>query len=67
MLKNNKGMQDMMQKQMPGMNVNLVLKGLQGVSMVARAYQSIKQAWSYVFVRLAVFGIFMILVARYFG
>ena len=67
MLKNNKGMLDMMQKQNPGMNVNLLLKGLQGVSLVARAYQAIKRAWSYVFVRLAVFGLFMVLVANYFG
>ena len=63
----NKGMLDMMQAQNPGMNMGLILRALEGVGMVVGFYQRLKRLWQSVVVRLIVFGLFILLLARYFG
>jgi len=49
------------------MNVNLLIKALEGVSMVAGAYKTVRTAWSNVFVRLAVFGLIVLVISYFFG
>ena len=63
----NKAMLDMMQQQYPGMNMNILVKALAVIAKVASAYRALKRAWSNVLVRLIVFGLVIVLIARYFG
>lgn len=63
----NKAMLDMMQAQNPNMNMGLLLKALGGVTMVVGWYQAMKRLWQNVVVRFIVFGLFVLLVAWYFG
>ena len=49
------------------MNIDLMLKGMSGLAKVAGCYKAMKRAWSIVWVRLTVFGIFRVIVARIFG
>jgi hypothetical protein len=49
------------------MNMDLMLKALGGIGKIASAYSAIRRAWSNVMVRLVVFGLFIVLVAYYFG
>ncbi len=64
---NNKPMLDMIKQQNPNMNMDLMLKALGGIGKIASAYSAIRRAWSNVIVRLVVFGLFIVLVAYYFG
>lgn len=63
----NKAMLDMMKQQNPDMNIDLMLKGMSGLAKVASCYKSMKRAWSIVWVRLTIFGLFMVTVAYIFG
>ena len=63
----NKAMLDMMKQQNPNMNIDLLLKGMSGLAKVASCYKTMKRAWSIVWVRLTLFGLFMVLVAYIFG
>jgi len=49
------------------MNVNMMVKGLEGLVKVANGYRHMKKAWSNIFVRLAVFGILVAIIAYFFG
>jgi hypothetical protein len=49
------------------MNIDLLLKGMSGLAKVASCYKKMKRAWSIVWVRLTIFGLFMVLVAYIFG
>ena len=64
---NNKAMMDMMQQQNPNMNMNMVLKALDGVNKVAGCYRALKNAWDNVVVRFIFFGLIVLLIAYYFG
>lgn len=64
---NNKAMMDMMQQQNPNMNMNMVLKALEGVNKVAGCYRALKNAWDNVVVRFIFFGLIVLLIAYYFG
>ena len=57
----------MMQQQNPNMNMNILLKALGVLAKVAAVYRAIRKAWSNVIVRLVVFGLFIVLLAYYFG
>lgn len=45
----------------------MMIKALGVVSKIASAYKKMRRAWSNVFVRLAVFGILVALLAYFFG
>ena len=64
---NNKAMMDMMQQQNPNMNMNMVLKALDGVNKVAGCYRALKNAWDNVVVRFIFFGLIVLLIAYYCG
>lgn len=64
---NNKAMMDMMQQQNPNMNMNTVLKALEGVNKLAGCYRALKNAWNNVVVRFICFGLVVLLVAYFFG
>ncbi len=64
---NNKGMIDMVKQQYPGLNVEMMAKALKVIAKLATVYKAARQAWSNIFVRLAVFGILVMIIAYFFG
>jgi len=63
----NKAMLDMMKQQNPNMNVDMVVKALEGVNKLAACYRALRNAWNNVLVRLLFFGFIVLLIAYYFG
>lgn len=45
----------------------MMVKALDVLAKCASAYRTVKSTWSNVFVRLAVFGILVIIISYYFG
>jgi hypothetical protein len=45
----------------------MMLKALDVIAKLASAYKKVKTAWSNIFVRLAVFGILVMIIAYFFG
>lgn len=64
---NNRGMLDMMKQQNPNLNVDMMVRGIEAVAKIASFTQQVRRAWSSVFVRLAVFGIIVAIIAYFFG
>lgn len=49
------------------MNMDMMIKALDVLSKFANTYRAARRAWSNVFVRLAVFGILVAIIAYFFG
>lgn len=64
---NNRGMLDMMKQSNPNLNVDMMVSALKVVGKLATGYKAVQSAWSNVFVRLAVFGIVVLIIAYFFG
>jgi hypothetical protein len=60
-------MLDMMKQQNPNMNVDMVVKALEGVNKLAACYRALRNAWNNVLIRLLFFGFIVLLIAYYFG
>jgi transposase len=61
----NKAMLDMMQAQNPNMNTMLTV--LDGITRLMGWYQALKRLWGNLVVRLLLFGLLVLWLARYFA
>lgn len=59
--------QSMVQGQNPGMNMNLLVKALEVIVKISQLMRWVKRAWASIYVRLAVFGVLIMIVAYFFN
>ena len=64
---NNKGMLDMVSQQYPGMNMNMVVKGLDVLVKCTTAYQTARSTFQNKFFQLFLFGLVVLFIAYYFS
>ena len=63
----NKAMVDQMKAANPGMNIDMMLKGLSYFSKIQRAYFNTRAAVTSIYGKLIIFGLIVAILAWYFG